>query len=140
TDDRRLALLDLGMVARLSPEIQEQLVKLLFAVSEGRGDEVADRGLRIGRRRRRFDDLEYRRRVADLVGHFHHATASQLQVGRVLLEVSRAGAEPGLVLSSELTLVGKTLLHLEAVSRTLAPDSDPSAAARRHAGAVLGLR
>lgn len=140
TDDKRLALLDLGMVARLSPDIQEQLVKILFAVSEGRGDEVADRGIEMGRRSRRFDEKEYRRRVSDLVGLFHHATLSKIQVGRVLLEVSRTGAETGLALSSELTLLGKTLLHLDAVGRTLAPEFDPNAAVRRHTAELLERR
>ena len=36
TDDGRLALLDLGMVARMAPRVQEQLLQLLLAVSEGR--------------------------------------------------------------------------------------------------------
>ncbi|MDQ1431209.1 MAG: ubiquinone biosynthesis protein, partial [Actinomycetota bacterium] len=42
TDDGRLALLDLGMVGRIAPEMQDSLVKLLLAVSEGHGQEVAD--------------------------------------------------------------------------------------------------
>src|ERR1043166_2981832 len=41
TEDDRIALLDLGMVARVSPSMQESLLRILLAVSEGRSDEVA---------------------------------------------------------------------------------------------------
>ena len=41
THDHRLALVDLGMVGRLSTSVQEQLFKLMHAISEGRGDEAA---------------------------------------------------------------------------------------------------
>jgi ubiquinone biosynthesis protein len=140
TDDRRLALLDLGMVARLSPDIQEQLLKVLLAVSEGRGDEAADRAAEVGRRGERFDEGEYRRRVNESVGLLHHTNVAQLQIGRVLLEVSRTAAETGLVLPSELTLLGKTLLHLDAVGRTLDPEFDPNAAVRRHTAELLRRR
>src|SRR5688572_12055077 len=37
TEDGRLALLDLGMVGRTAPGMQEKLLKLLLAVAEGRG-------------------------------------------------------------------------------------------------------
>ncbi|HLB85933.1 MAG TPA: AarF/ABC1/UbiB kinase family protein, partial [Steroidobacteraceae bacterium] len=41
TEDRRIALIDLGMVSRLSPSRQDQLLKLLLAVSETNGDRAA---------------------------------------------------------------------------------------------------
>src|SRR4051812_29402518 len=41
TADGRLALLDLGMVARIDPAMQEQLLKLLLAVSAGEGGQAA---------------------------------------------------------------------------------------------------
>ena len=41
TSDGRLALIDLGMVARVGPELQDALVRLLIALSEGHGTEVA---------------------------------------------------------------------------------------------------
>src|SRR3954469_3103008 len=41
TDDGRLALLDLGMVARVTPDLQDDLIKLLLAISEGQGKDAA---------------------------------------------------------------------------------------------------
>jgi len=39
TDDRRIALIDLGMAARVEPEMRESLLRLLLHISEGRGRE-----------------------------------------------------------------------------------------------------
>jgi ubiquinone biosynthesis protein len=42
TDDYRIALIDLGMVGRIMPRLQEQLLQLLLAIAEGRGEEASD--------------------------------------------------------------------------------------------------
>ena len=48
TPDYRIALLDLGMVGRLTPRLQEDLLQMLLAISEGRGDEAAEIAIKIG--------------------------------------------------------------------------------------------
>jgi len=53
TDDRRIALLDLGMVARIAPSLRDELLKLLIAVSEGAGDDAADQVEKSARSSRR---------------------------------------------------------------------------------------
>jgi ubiquinone biosynthesis protein len=140
TDDRRLALIDLGMMARLSPRVQERLLKLLLAVSEGRSDEASREAIEIGRRRDRFDEKEFRRLNADLVGAYQHATVSELKVGKVILELARVSGDTGLVLPTELVLLGKTLLHLDEVGRTLDPSFDPNACVRRNTADLLEKR
>src|SRR5439155_2032730 len=47
TPDHSIALLDLGMVGHTTPAMQEHLLKLLLAVSEGESDEAADIAIRI---------------------------------------------------------------------------------------------
>src|SRR5436190_8815414 len=42
TDDQKIALLDLGMIGRTTPELQDDLVKILLAISEGKGDTAAE--------------------------------------------------------------------------------------------------
>ena len=48
TEDGLLALIDLGMVGRLSPQMQDRLLKLLLAISEGRGEEAAEVAVTLG--------------------------------------------------------------------------------------------
>jgi len=48
TEDDRIALLDLGMVSHLSGGMREQLLRLLLAIAEGRGEEVAEITIHLG--------------------------------------------------------------------------------------------
>ena len=55
TPDHRIALLDLGMVGRIMPKLQEDLLQLLLAIAEGRGDEAANIAIKIGEKKEDFD-------------------------------------------------------------------------------------
>ncbi|MEP6800794.1 MAG: AarF/UbiB family protein [Acidobacteriota bacterium] len=140
TTDQRIALLDLGMVARIAPGMQEALLKLLLAVSEGDADRAAQIGAEIGSRREDFDPAAFNRRVADLVGAYQHASLGDLRIGRTLLEIARASGETGLQLPTELTLLSKALLQLDEIGRTLDPEFEPNGAIRRHASELLRQR
>ena len=140
TDDGRLALLDVGMAARIAPEMQERLLKMLLAVSEGRSEEAAELALEIGEVADGFDEAKFRRDVADLVIEHQDVTVGQIDVGRVMLEMTRASGENGVRAPRELTLLGKALLNLDHVGRTLDPDFDPNAAIRRHAAEIMRKR
>jgi predicted unusual protein kinase regulating ubiquinone biosynthesis (AarF/ABC1/UbiB family) len=140
TTDHRLALIDLGMVGRLSPAIQERLFRLLLAISDGRGDEAADVLITLGDRLETFDEGRVRRMVTDLVGRTRHVTAEELQIGRVMLDLARSGGRCGLRLAPELALLGKTLLQLDEIGRLLDPHVDVNGSLRRNAVEVMRKR
>ena len=140
TDDGRLALLDLGMVARVTPRMQDQLLQLLLAITEGRGDDAATYALKLGERRGEFSEKELARDVGELVSQAREASLRDLQVGRLVLDVTRVAGKSGLRLPPELTMLGKTLLNLDEVARTLDPDFDPNAAIQRDASEILRQR
>jgi ubiquinone biosynthesis protein len=140
TDDNRIALLDLGMVTHVSPGMQEKLLRLLLAVSEGRAEEAATVAITMGDVQPHFDEKGFRRDVADLVAQNIGATVGQIQVGRVVLVLARMSSERGIRVEPELTMLGKTLLNLDQVGRTLDPDFDPNAAIRRNASELTRQR
>jgi ubiquinone biosynthesis protein len=138
TDDGRLALLDLGMVARIDPGMQEQLLKLLLAVTEGQGQEVAQLTLQIGTPLEGRDEARYRREVADLVGSRQQSAAGeQVQVGRIVIGLARLSAESGIRPAPELTMMGRALLQLDDSARCLDPDFDPNQTVRRHSDTIM---
>src|SRR5438067_4605166 len=67
TEDRRIALLDLGMVGHTTPSMQENLLKLLLAVSEGEGDTAAEVAMNIGEPDEHFREMDFRHRIGQLV-------------------------------------------------------------------------
>jgi len=140
TPDRRIALIDLGMIGRISSTTQEQLFKLILAIGEGRGDAAAEILISLGERHEDFSESEMRRAIADLIGRFHRLTMREMNVGRVMLEMSRSSGEHGLKMPPELALLGKTLLHLDEVGRVLDPEFDVNASLRRNASSVMRRR
>jgi predicted unusual protein kinase regulating ubiquinone biosynthesis (AarF/ABC1/UbiB family) len=140
TDDGRIALLDLGMVARITPGLQEKLLRLLLAVSEGRAEEAADIAIAMGEKRDVFDEQEFRRRVADLVAQQQDTSVGRMEVGRIVLDVGQISGECGIRVPPETTMLGKTLLNLDEVGRTLYPNLDPNASIRRNAADLLQRR
>ncbi len=140
TDDHRIALLDLGMVGRLMPRLQEDLMQLLLAISEGHGDEAAQVAIKIGEKKDDFKEQPFVRRISEIVALQKNATVAEMQVGRTVLEVTQAAAENGVRVPPELTMLGKTLLNLDQVGRALDPEFDPNASIQRNAAEIMRSR
>lgn len=137
TDDGRIALIDLGMTARIAPGMQDKLLRLLLAVSENRADDAAAVSIEMGEPKEDFDRAEFSRRVVELVGNQQDGSVGQFEVGSLMLEVTRLAGECGMRPSRELTMLGKTLLNLDQVGRALDPKFDPNASVRRNASEIL---
>jgi ubiquinone biosynthesis protein len=136
TDDGRLALIDLGMVATIAPRMQDDLVQLVLAVSEGRGDDAGRVAIEMGRALEDFDPDAFLQRSQSLVSRAN-ADMREIEVGTLVSDLCRVAAETGLRLPPELALLGKALLNLDAIAQLLAPAFDPSACVQRHAMEVL---
>ncbi|HET9580883.1 MAG TPA: AarF/UbiB family protein [Usitatibacter sp.] len=140
TEDGRLALLDLGMVGRTTPDMQESLLKILIAVSNGKSDQAADVIMQISERDEEYDTVRFRRRMGQLVAAQQGRGIKQINVGQTLLEVTGIAADMGFFVPSELTLLAKTLLQLDEIGKILDPEFDPNAAVRRYAAALTTRR
>ncbi len=122
TDDGRLAIIDLGMVVHVPPRQRTRLLKLMFSAVEGRGDDAADEVIALGTRLETFDEERYLRESGQLIARYAaHAGLQDHSEGRLMLDLTRIGAMCGLRTPPELSLLGRTLLHLEGVCRLLAP-------------------
>ena len=119
--DNRIALIDFGMVGRLSPARRRQILDLLAGLAghdeeamlevllDWRGDEVVDEA----------------RLAADL-GEFAFDYADMqlkdLKIGMLLHRVSAILREHSIVLPSDLTLLFKALITLEGLGRQYDPE------------------
>jgi ubiquinone biosynthesis protein len=140
TDDRRIALIDLGMVARIAPRPQENLIQLLLAISEGKGDETADVTIKMGEAKAGFDEKTFRKHVADLVLENQNAQLENLNSGRVVLRIQQIAGESNFRLPTEFTMIAKALLNLDQVVHTLDPKFDPNFAIRSYADVIMERR
>jgi ubiquinone biosynthesis protein len=136
-DDGRLAIIDLGMVARVGSATQDALIKLLLAISDGRGADAADVMVGLGEPLAEFDATVFRRRVEDLVSSNATLAVGDVQAGNLLGQVLQIAGEAGLRPPSELTMMGKALLNLDEVARILDPKFEPNPAIEAHATELM---
>ena len=137
TAEGQLALLDLGMVARIGPETRLRLMKLLVAITEGRGREAAHHAIDMSRPLTDFDEGGFVMRIERLVTRHMDNEMRDVNVGRLLLEVLRASGETGLQPPSTLAMLGKALLSLDEIARLLAPEVAPREIIRRQTARIL---
>jgi predicted unusual protein kinase regulating ubiquinone biosynthesis (AarF/ABC1/UbiB family) len=123
--DVRLALIDFGMTARLSATMREKVTRLLMALGDHRGDDVAATLIEIGEPSDSFDRVGYTREIANLVARNLELTAAEVQAGRVLFDMIDVSFRSGLRLPAETTLLAKALFNLDGVTRSLDPDYTP---------------
>ncbi len=140
TDDNKIALIDLGMVAYLTPQLQEQIFQLLLALAENRADTAADICKEIGTPKEKFDEAEFRKQLVDLVHLQLEGNLEDLSLGKVVLGVTTAAGKCAIRVPPELTMLGKTLLNLDQVGRTLYPKFDVRESVKRNAADILERR
>jgi predicted unusual protein kinase regulating ubiquinone biosynthesis (AarF/ABC1/UbiB family) len=139
-DGARIILLDLGMVGHVASNFQDNLLRLLLAIAEGRGEDAAEMTIRMGEKKGGFDETDFKRRISDLVVRHTDAPMNKIDAGAVVLEITRIGADCNFRLPAEFTMIAKTLLNLDRVVYTLSPSFDPNATIRGYATEILQHR
>jgi ubiquinone biosynthesis protein len=123
----QLYLLDLGLVATLSPSRREALVRLLSAWVAGDGARVAETLLAVAPADTPPADPErFRREVAELCERYRQVSLAEVQLGLVLVELARLLRRQRVRLEAALTMVLIAIGVVEGVGRSLAPTLDLS--------------
>lgn len=139
-EDGRLALFDLGMVVHVPPRQRDRLFRLLFAAVDGRGEEAAREVIAMGTRLEDFEEERYLRETSQLVARYAAHPGASASESRLLFDIVRISTACGLRSPSELSLLGKTLAHLETTCRALDPHVDMKRVVDRHLDSVMGDR
>ncbi len=140
TDDHRLALLDLGQTATLSPGSREALLKLLLSVADGDADHASDVLLELSEPEDDADRAGFRAAVAELVARAEGRKAGDIALGVVVLQLVRIAGTHHISPPPALSMLGKTLFDLDQVGKALDPELEPNAAIRRHAAEIMERR
>ncbi len=137
TPDGRLALIDLGMVGHIPAPMRDKLIKLIMALVSGRPDDVSRVARSLGTELPGFDELVFERAVTEVVLRATETSIADLDTGAVVLELARQSARAGLQLAPELSMLGKAMLNLDQVARTLDPTFSPQEALQRHTAEAM---
>jgi predicted unusual protein kinase regulating ubiquinone biosynthesis (AarF/ABC1/UbiB family) len=137
TDDGRLVLLDLGMVARLGHRMRQHMLDLTLAIAEQRADQAVEVLEAAGTRLADYDRSTLEAHIAELLSRHAGSSVATLDTGSVMLQLSRACGNADLRPPAELAMVGKALLHLDEVTRCLDPGFVPNETIVDHTGALM---
>lgn len=140
TSGVQLVLLDCGMTGRLTRRMQDLILQLLFHTADGRGDKAAATVVNMSVVLPSFDRRAFDAWMADLVGVYSQSAMEEMDTGKLLMSITRAGSEYGLQLPAELTLVTKALLNLDEVVLKLAPALNVKDVVRSYASRMMTLR
>ena len=138
--DVKLAMIDFGMTARLSTKMREQIVQLLMALADNRGDAAAETLVEAGDPLPDFDRVAYTREIAGLIARNYDLAIGEVEAGKVLYEVINISYQRGLRLPAELTLLAKALFNLDGVTRALDPLFSPIEAIRDYSNKLAAER
>jgi len=132
TEDKNLALIDLGMVARIDPEMRENLLRLLLFIVEGKGMEAARLSLKMSMKIDSENEERYINQISGFLAAYQDEMIENIQIGEMILKLTKIAAENGIQVQSDLSLLGKTLLSLDEITKILYPDFKPNLELRNH--------
>ncbi len=132
TGDGKIALIDLGMVGRVDPQLRDRLVQLVLAVIQGRGNHTADIAIKIGEPNRDFERAGFQQRISELVLSQSDQSLDALRFGEVILDIANICGDEGVRIPPQLTMIGKALVQLDDIGEHLDPDFNPKKAVEEH--------
>lgn len=119
-----VAMIDLGMVGRLSPELRERTVDLMVAAVRKDMVGVADALYAIGRPTKKIDMREYRAEVSMLAEKYLGKPLKQIELSGMIRDLVQGAIKYGLEIPPDFMLVGKALMTVEGIGKEIDPELD----------------
>jgi ubiquinone biosynthesis protein len=131
-EDPTFAMLDLGMVGRLSPRLRDLAVDLMIAAVRRDYDGIADVIWQIGTPTRKIDMNAYRAEVAILAERYLGKQLKDIEISLLIRDLAQGAMKFGIEVPTDFLLVGKALMTLEGVGKILEPELDVFEEAKPH--------
>jgi len=138
-DDPKVGLIDFGMTAHLTGTMRDHVCGCCWQWPRT----TATRGgglIEVGEAREDFDRPTYIREVSGLIAQHANQTVEDTPAGVMLYEMITIAFRTGLKLPAELTLLAKALFNLDAVTRSLDPNFNPTQAIRDYTSEIANKR
>jgi len=121
--ENRIAIIDFGMVGRLSADRRSQVVDLLHGLVEREADRVVE-VLLDWAGAANIDQDSLRLEIDGLVDQYHGVPLKELNISTILADLTTLLRDYHLALPPDLTLMTKSLITLEGMGRQLDPNFD----------------
>jgi ubiquinone biosynthesis protein len=119
-----VGLLDLGLVGQLSPDMRDKTVDLMVAAIKKDTDELADALLALGRPRDKVDMEAFRAHVASLAEIHLGKPLKEIQLAAMVRDLVQGAIKFEIEMPVEMMMVGKSLMTVEGIGKSIHPDLD----------------
>lgn len=116
------ALVDLGMVGRLSPRMRDLTVDLMICAVRRDYEGIADTLYAIGNPTKKIDINAFRADVAMLTDRYLGKQLKDIEMSSLVRDLVRSGSQWGIEIPTDFLLVGKALMTIEGIGKEIAPD------------------
>ena len=125
TPEDKIALMDLGMVAKFSNKMQENILKLMIALSNYDSARVTEVLLSISEYDEKNTDIAlFKKNIERKIQESENQKAKDLKTGRILIEINQLAAKQRIHIPVELNILGKILLNMDQIVAYLTPEYD----------------
>ncbi|HVT04375.1 MAG TPA: AarF/UbiB family protein, partial [Thermoanaerobaculia bacterium] len=139
-EDPKLALIDFGMTAHISDKMKDKVIRLLLSMADHNGDAAAETLIEMGEVTEDFNRNSFVRDSAALIAANTDQTVGDTSAGLILYQLITIAFRQGLKLPAELTLLAKALFNLDAITRALDPQFNPTQAIREYTSEIATKR
>lgn len=139
-DGGRIALIDFGLVGRLTKPMQETLIQLVLAVALRDADSTARILYRIGAPGSRTQLLSFKQDIENIFFRYLPSTLGDISAKNLLRDLLDLSVKHHIRLPKEYAILSRASVATEGILRTLAPDLNIAEAALPYAKKLLGDR
>ncbi|MEZ4448108.1 MAG: AarF/UbiB family protein [Nannocystaceae bacterium] len=130
-DDGGLAIIDCGMVGRLSPAMKDKLIDILHAVINEDLQAVARTFYALAIHKGRVDYAAFEADVVEVAERYLVGVPlSEIQIGELFGELVAGATRHDVRMPTDFTMMFKAIVTTEGLAKSIAPDVDPIELAR----------
>lgn len=122
--DPSLGIIDLGMVARLSPRMRDHVVDVMVSAFRRDYEGIADALYAIGTPTKPVDMDAFRAEVSLLSEKYLGKRLKEIELSGMVRDLIRVGTKYGIEVPTEFMMVAKALMTVEGIGKEIDPDFD----------------
>jgi len=119
-----IAMIDLGLVGRLTPQLRDKTVDLMVAAASEDYRGIADALYAIGSPTKKINRREFEAEVTALADKYLGKQLKDIELSSLLRDLINGSQKYGLEVPADFVLVGKALMTVEGIGKQIYPELD----------------